>query len=279
MGVGRERQPEMAEPLGRVARLHLGAQQLLHDLLAPVAVADPLDDPVEGAGLDHLAERELDPEGLEIILERDQLLAARRLVDAVHDRRLLRFERARGGDVGGDHVILDQPVRVEPVARRDRHDPPLLVEHHPALGQIELERVALLPRREQRAPAGPQRLQRFLDQFPRHAAFDRRHVASRRRDLDPLLARRVHRRLRIFVGDVRRDANLRARETPAFERSRPWRSSGGRPSPRGPRLPSASRCRPTAPRAASARRGRGNRRCCRAPAPRGRARSRGGRRS
>jgi hypothetical protein len=53
----------------------------------------PLDDPVEGAGLDHLAERELDPEGREIILERDQLLAARRLVDAVHDRRLLRLER------------------------------------------------------------------------------------------------------------------------------------------------------------------------------------------
>ena len=139
----------MAEPLGRVARLHLGAEQLLHDLLAPVAVADPLDDPVEGSGLDHLAQRELDSEGLEIILERDQLLAARRLVDAVHDRRLLRFERARGGDVGGDHVILDQPVRVEPVARGDRHDPPLLVEHHPALGQIELERIALLPRRKQ----------------------------------------------------------------------------------------------------------------------------------
>ena len=63
MRVGRERQPEMAEPLGPVARLHLGAQQLLHDLLAAVGVADPLDDPVEGAGLDHLAKRELDAEG------------------------------------------------------------------------------------------------------------------------------------------------------------------------------------------------------------------------
>ena len=73
---------------------------------------------------------------------------------------------ARGrGDVGGDHIILDQPVRVEPVARRDRGDPALLVEHHPALGQVELERVALLPRREQRAPAGPQGLQRLVDQL------------------------------------------------------------------------------------------------------------------
>ena len=63
MRVGRERQPEMAEPLRPVARLHLGPQQLLHDLLAALAVADPLDDPVEGAGLDHLPKRELDAEG------------------------------------------------------------------------------------------------------------------------------------------------------------------------------------------------------------------------
>ena len=89
MGVARQREPEMAERLGPVARLHLGAQDLLHDL-RPDSVADPLDDAVEGRGPDHLAERELDLEGREIVLERDQLLAARRLVDAVHDRRLLR---------------------------------------------------------------------------------------------------------------------------------------------------------------------------------------------
>ncbi len=219
MGVGRERQPEMAEPLRPVARLHLRPQQLLHDLLAAVGVADPLDDPVEGAGLDHLAERELDPESREIILERDQLLAARRLVDAVHDRRLLRFERARRRDVGCDHIILDQPVRVEPVARRDRRDPPLLVEHHPPLGQVELERIALLPRGEQRPPAGPQRLQRLVDQLLRNAPFDLRHGAGRRRDLDPLLLRRVDRRLRILIGDVGRDPDLRPREAPALERA------------------------------------------------------------
>ena len=77
MGVGGEREPEMAEPLGPVARLHLRAQQLLHDLWPAIAVADPLDDVVEDRGLDHLAERELEVEGLEIVLERDQFLAAR----------------------------------------------------------------------------------------------------------------------------------------------------------------------------------------------------------
>ena len=121
MGVGGERQAEMAEPLGPVARLHLGAQHLLHDLRrAPSRRRRRSMMRLKVAGLDHLAERELDVEGLEIVLQRDQLLAARRLVDAVHDRRLLRLERLGRGDVGGDHVILDQPVRVEPLARRDR---------------------------------------------------------------------------------------------------------------------------------------------------------------
>ena len=132
---------------------------------ARVAVADPLDDAVEGRRLDHLAERELDPEGREIILERDQFLAARRFVDAVHHRRLLRLERPGRGDIGGDHIILDQPVGVEPLARRDRHDPPLLVEHHPPFGNIELERLALVARGEQRPPAGPQGFERLFNQF------------------------------------------------------------------------------------------------------------------
>ena len=150
----------MAERLGAVARLHLGAQHLLHDLGPRVVLADALEDAVEGRRLDHLAERELDVEGGEIILERDQFLAARRLVDAVHHRRLLLLQRLGRGDVGGDHIILDQPVRVEPLARRDRQDAALLVEHHAALGEVELERLALVARGEQGAPAVPQRLER-----------------------------------------------------------------------------------------------------------------------
>ena len=124
----------MAEPLGPVARLHLGPEQLLHDLFAAVAVTEALDDPVEGAWLDDLAECEFEVEGLQIILQRDELLAARRFVDAVHDWRLFRFEGARGRDVGGDHEVLDQPVSIEAVARGDRGDPALLVEHDAPFG-------------------------------------------------------------------------------------------------------------------------------------------------
>src|SRR3546814_7325502 len=82
-----------------------------------IGIADAREDMVEGRGLDHLSQRELEIEGLEIILERDQLLAARRLVDAVHDGRLLRLQRLRRRDIGSDHIILDQLVRVEPFTR------------------------------------------------------------------------------------------------------------------------------------------------------------------
>ena len=180
MGVAGQRQTEMAERFGSVARLHLGAQHLLHDLRPGVIVgADPLDDPIEDRGPDDLAEGEFDVEGGEIILERDQLFAARRFVDAVHDRRLLALQRFGRRDIGGDHKVFDQSVRIEPFARGDRQDAALLVEHHPALGQVEFQRFALVPRGQQRAPTGPQGLQRLVDQLGRHRPFQRWHRAGR----------------------------------------------------------------------------------------------------
>ena len=71
MGVAGQAQPEMAERIRGVARLHLGPQHLLHDLVPRRVIgAEPLDDPVEEGGLDHLAEGERQIEGGEIILER-----------------------------------------------------------------------------------------------------------------------------------------------------------------------------------------------------------------
>ena len=150
-----QREPEVAKRLGRVARLHLGAQHLLHDLGARVMIADARENMVEGRGLDHLAKRELDLESGEIVLEHDQFLAARDLVDAVHDRRLLAFQGLGRGDVGGDHIILDQPVRVQSLARGDREDATRLVKHDAALGEVEFERLAPVAGGEQGGPAGP----------------------------------------------------------------------------------------------------------------------------
>ena len=166
------------------------------------------------AGPHHLAERELDPERLQIILERDQLLAARRLVDAVHDRRLLRLQRLGRGDIGGDHIILDQLVRVEPLARRDREDPPLLVEHHPPLGQVELERPALLARRvsaRQQAQSGfSASSTSSADRRPSISGIEQ----GERGDLDPRRSPAVDRRLRVLIGDVGGDADPGAGEAP-----------------------------------------------------------------
>jgi hypothetical protein len=60
VGIGAEREPEMAVILRAVIGLRLRAQHLLHDLGPEIRLAHPLDDPVEGRGPDHLAEGELD---------------------------------------------------------------------------------------------------------------------------------------------------------------------------------------------------------------------------
>ncbi len=155
MRVAAQRQAEMPLIGGRIIGLGLGAQHLLHHLRAEIRLADPIQDMVERRRPDHLAQREGDAIGLQIILQRGQLLARGRFVDAVHDRGLLRLQRLGGGDVGGDHVILDQPVRIEPRTRRDREDAPLLIQHHPSFGQVEVERLARIPRLGQRPPAVP----------------------------------------------------------------------------------------------------------------------------
>ena len=66
---------------------------------------------------------------------------------------MLRRLSSRRGDVGSDHIILDELMRIEPLARGDREDVALLVEHHPPLGQIELERRPFLARGIQRPRA------------------------------------------------------------------------------------------------------------------------------
>ena len=108
MSVGCKCKSEVAEPLRAIAGLHLRAQKLAHDLLAAFAFAKSFDDRVEGARLDHLAQRELDSKGCQIVFERDQFFSAWRLMDAVHDHRLCRFERAGGGDIGSNHELTSR---------------------------------------------------------------------------------------------------------------------------------------------------------------------------
>ncbi|MCY1173993.1 hypothetical protein D9M73_141780 [compost metagenome] len=59
-------------------------------------------------------------------------------------------------------------MRIEPLARGDRQDAPLLVEHHAAFGQIEVERRARGAGFGQRLPAAPQREEGGLEQWRRY---------------------------------------------------------------------------------------------------------------
>ena len=62
---------------------------------------------------------------------------------AVDQRRLRGLQRLGGGDIGEDHELLDQLVRLQPLRPAHADQPALGVEDQLALGQIEIERIAL----------------------------------------------------------------------------------------------------------------------------------------
>ncbi len=47
-----------------------------------------------------------------------------------------------GGDIGQDHELLDQAMRLQPLADRDRRDLAVRVQFHLALGQVQIQRLA-----------------------------------------------------------------------------------------------------------------------------------------
>ena len=91
-----------------------------------------------------LALRQLDADGAQELDQIVELLGARRIVGAIEQRRMRLFERLGGGDVGEDHELLDQPMRVEPLRPPHVLEPSLGIENKLALRQIEIERIASL---------------------------------------------------------------------------------------------------------------------------------------
>ena len=83
---------------------------------------------------------------------------------AVDQRQRLLFQRFGRGDVGEDHELLDQAMRVEPL----RHDHPIdravRFQHDLALGQFQIERIALVARALHRGIGVVQRAQHGLQQ-------------------------------------------------------------------------------------------------------------------
>ncbi len=95
------------------------------------------------AGPHALALGELDAEGGEEVAELADFLRARRVVGAVDQRRMRGLQRLGGGDIGEDHEFLDQPVRLQPLRPAHADELALGVEDQLALGQVEIERIAL----------------------------------------------------------------------------------------------------------------------------------------
>ena len=91
----------------------------------------------------HLALGEADVERGEKFAQRLDLLRARLVVHAIDQRHARALQRLGRRHIGEDHELLDQPVRVEP--RRGDHaiDRAVGLQQDLALGQVEVERLAL----------------------------------------------------------------------------------------------------------------------------------------
>ena len=179
--------------LRTVERLRLAAQHRFHDQCLFGRVRNVLEHAVEQARRDHLPQCEFLALRGQIFAEGEQLLAARLFVHAVDHRRGLGLERLGRRDIGSDHEILDHAMRIEPFADGDFLDHARVVEADLPFGQFEIERVTGLPRLEQQLPRAPQ----VLEVFGRVAGIDRR--------------------LRVFIGDVLRQAHDGAREAPVAD--------------------------------------------------------------
>ncbi len=151
----------MADIVRAVGRLRLAAQHHLVDQRRLLGAGDLLQHAVEVARMHLVARRQRDAERR----AGSRAGASSFSSDGGACTRYMQGWRSRSSssaarDVGQHHELLDQPVAVEARARRDGGDPALLVQHHLALGQIEIERAARRARREQRAEGGVERSSR-----------------------------------------------------------------------------------------------------------------------
>ena len=93
--------------------------------------------------LDLAGLRQLEAERGEKFRERGELLLRGLIMHAIDQGRALGFKFFGRGDVGRDHELLDQPMRVEAERGSDAAHAPGFVELDLALGQIEVEGSAL----------------------------------------------------------------------------------------------------------------------------------------
>ena len=93
-----------------------------------------------------------------------QLLDRGLAVRAINEKLAALLEQFRRRDIGEDHALLDEPMRVQPFRGDDARHLAIGIQDDLALGQVEIERLAQRPGALQRGIRLPQRLQHVLEQ-------------------------------------------------------------------------------------------------------------------
>ncbi len=83
---------------------------------------------------------------------------------AVNKRNARFLQRLGGGHVSQDHEFLDQPMRLQPLGAGDAVDSAISFKQDLALGQVEIERLALVAGPYKRLVSGIERRQHGLHQ-------------------------------------------------------------------------------------------------------------------
>ena len=167
MRVAAQVEAEMAVVLMGIFGLRLCAQHDFVDQRLRRLALDASEHTIEMFGAHALALDELDAEGREKLAERADLLRARGVMGAVDQRRMRGLQGLGGGDIGQDHEFLDQPMRIEPFGPSDAYQLTLGIEDQLALGQVEIERIAMVALLLQQGIGRPERPQHAFEQWRR----------------------------------------------------------------------------------------------------------------
>ncbi|MNI36929.1 hypothetical protein D3C73_909970 [compost metagenome] len=195
VGVAVEVQTEVADVLGAVDGLHLGAQDHFVDHLGVGTVARLVQQLVEAFGIGRLALVPGLADGVQEVGQVEDLLLAGRVVDAVDQRRADLLQRLGGADVGLDHHLFDQAVRFQRAARLDGGDAAVGGHDDAALGTFDGQGAAALAALQHGAIGVPQRIEDGL------------HDGAGR-----IVQQAVDGGLRLFVGQLGVGAHQAARE-------------------------------------------------------------------
>src|SRR6218665_4947 len=150
MCVGIERQAKVAAVDGRVDRLLHRAQQHHVDLRGVWPILGGLGNRLELRRLALIADRQAHRHGLEVVAQEHLLFRRGAFVHAKQPGLAALDDEIGAADIGRQHRLFDQPVRIVADARHDLFDAPVLVADDLRLGGLEIHRPALAPGQQQR---------------------------------------------------------------------------------------------------------------------------------